>query len=64
MKTSFGIITQVIIELPNQRNAEFLPQFAIVDKSPYHAAHVNVSCNAFFSLRSEKSIFFDVHTVG
>ena len=28
-----------------------------------HATHVNVSRNAFFSSRSEKNIFFDVHTV-
>jgi len=29
-------------------------QLAFVDKSPYHAAHVNVSRNAFFSSRFEK----------
>ena len=35
-------------------------KFAVVDKSPYHAARVNVSRNAFFSSRSEKNISFDV----
>ena len=29
----FSIITQVIIEIPKQRNVTILPQFAIVDKS-------------------------------
>ena len=28
-----SIITQVIIEIPKQRNVTILPQFAIVDKS-------------------------------
>ena len=36
----------------------------MVNKSPYHAARVNVSRNAFFSSRSEKkNIFFDVDIV-
>ena len=34
----FSIITQVIIEIPKQRNVTILPQFAIVHKSSYHAA--------------------------
>ena len=59
----FSIITQVIIEIPKQRNVTILPQFAIVDKSSYHVARINVSRNAFLNSRSkEKSIFFDVHT--
>ena len=38
--------------------------FAIVDKSPYHAARVNASRNAFFSsLSKKKTIFFDVDIV-
>ena len=58
-----SIITQVIIEIPKQRNVTIFPQFAIVDKSSYHAACINVSGNAFLNSRSkEKSIFFDVHT--
>ena len=53
----------MIIEIPKQRNVTILPQFAIVDKSSYHAARINVSCNAINVLRSEeKNIFFDVHT--
>ena len=59
----FSIITQVIIEIPKQRNVSILPQFAIVDKSSYHATLINVSRNAFLNSRSkEKNIFFDVHT--
>ena len=59
----FSIITQVIIEIPKQRNVTLLPKFAIVLKSSYHAARINVSRNAFLNLRSEeKNIFFDVHT--
>ena len=58
-----NIITQVIIEIPKQRNVTIFPQFAIVDKSSYHAAPINVSRNAFLNSRfEEKSIFFDVHT--
>ena len=53
----------MIIEIPKQRNITIFPQFAIVDKSSYHAARINVSRNAFLNSRSEeKSIFFDVHT--
>ena len=53
----------MIIEIPKQRNVTILPQFAIVDKRPYHAARINVSRNAFLNSRSEeKNIFFDVHT--
>ena len=59
----FSIITQVIREIPKQRNVTILPQFAIVDKSSYHAAGINVSRNASLNSRSEeKNIFFDVHT--
>ena len=60
----FSIITQVIIEIPKQRNVTILPPFAIVDKSSYHAACINVSRNAFLNSRFEekKNIFFDVHT--
>ena len=61
----FSIIThrQVIIEIPKQRNVTILPQFAIVDKSSYHAARINVSRNAFLNSRfEEENIFFDVHT--
>ena len=58
-----SIITQVIIEIPKQRNVSILRQFAIVDKSSYHAACINVSRNAFLNSRSEeKNIFFDVYT--
>ena len=53
----------MIIEIPKQRNVTILPQFAIVDESSYHAAHINVSRNAFLNSRFEKkNIFFDVHT--
>ena len=60
----FSIITQVIIEIPKQRNVTILPQFAIVDESSYHAAHINVSRIAFFWTRAlkKKNFFFDVHT--
>ena len=59
----FSIITQVIIEIPKQRNVTILPQFAIVDKSSYHAARINVSRYAFLNSHSEeKNVFFDVHT--
>ena len=61
----FSIITQVIIEIPKQRNVTILPHFAIVDKSSYrmYAARINVSRNAFLNSRSEeKNIFFDVLT--
>ena len=37
----FSIITQVIIEIPKQRKVTILPQFAIVDKTSYHAARIN-----------------------
>ena len=53
----FSIITQVIIEIPKQRNVTILPQLAIVDKSLYHAAHVNVSGNTFLNLRLKKKTF-------
>ena len=61
MNNCFSIIfTQVIIEIPKQRNATILPQFAIVDKSSYHAARINVSRNTFLNSRSEeKNLFFD-----
>ena len=53
----------MIIEIPKQRNATILSQFAIVGKSSYQAARINVSRNAFLNSRSkEKNIFFDVHT--
>ena len=59
----FSIITQVIIEIPEQRNVTVLSQFAIIDKTSYHAVCINVSCNAFLNSHSEdKNIFFDVHT--
>ena len=49
--------------IPKQRNVTILPQFAIVDKSSYHTARINVSRNAFLNSRpEEKNIFFDVHT--
>ena len=57
----FSIITQVIIEIPKQRNVTILRQFAIVDRSSYHAARINVSRNVFLN-SEEKNIFFDVHT--
>ena len=43
----------MIIEIPKQRNVTIFPQFAIVDKSSYHAARINVSRNAFLNSRSE-----------
>ena len=53
----FSIITQVIIEIPKQRNAIILPQFAIVDKSSYQAARINVSRNAFGTRALKKKAF-------
>ena len=47
----------MIIEIPKQRNATNLPQFAIVDKSSYQAARINVSRNAFLNSRSEEKTF-------
>ena len=49
-----SIITQVIIEIPKERNVIILPQFAVVGESSYHAARINVSCNAFLNSRSEE----------
>ena len=43
----FRIITQVIIEIPKQRKVTILQRFAIVDKSSFYAARINVSRNAF-----------------
>ena len=54
----FSIITQVIIEIPKQKNVTILPQFAIVDKSSYHAARINVSRNPFLNSRSGKRKHF------
>ena len=53
----FSIITQVIIEIPRQRNITILPQFAIVDKGSYRAARINVSPNAFLNSRFEEKTF-------
>ena len=53
----FSIITQVIIEIPKQRYVTILPQFAIVDKSSYHAACFNVSPNAFWTPALKKKHF-------
>ena len=47
----------MIIEIPKQRNVAILPQFAIVGKSSYHAARVNVSRNAFLNSRSAEKTF-------
>ena len=47
----------MIIEIPKQRNVTNFPQFAIVDKSSYHAARINVSLNAFLKSRSEEKTF-------
>ena len=59
----FSVITQVIVEIPKQRNVTILPQFSIVDKSSYHAARINVSRKAFFNSHSEENnIFFEFHT--
>ena len=59
----FCIITQVIVEIPKQRNVTIFPQFAIVDKSSYYAARINVSRNAFLNSYSEENnIFFEFHT--
>ena len=54
----FSIITQVIIEIPKQRNVTILAQFAIVDKSSYHAVRINVSRNAFLNSSSEEKKHF------
>ena len=48
----------MIIEIPKQRNVRILPQFAIVDKSSYHAAPINVSRNAFLNSRSVEKKHF------
>ena len=56
----FSIITQVIIEIPKQRNVTILPLFAIVDKSSYHAARINVSRNAFLHSPSEEKKTFSL----
>ena len=40
-----------------QRNVTILPQFATVDNSSYHAAHINVSRNAFLNSHSEEKTF-------
>ena len=53
----FSIITQVIIEIPKQRNVTILPQVTNVDKSSYHTARINVSRNAFLNSRSRKKTF-------
>ena len=54
----FSIITQVIIEIPKQGMLQFYHNL-----TSYHAAHMNVSRNAFLNSRSEeKNIFFDVYT--
>ena len=47
----------MIIEIPKQRNVTILPQFAIVDKSSYHVARINVSRNAFLNSHSEEKTF-------
>ena len=46
----------MILEIPKQKNVN-LPLFAIVDKSSYHVARINVSCNAFLNSRSEEKTF-------
>ena len=50
----------MIIEIPKQRNVTILPQFAIVDKTSYHAVRINVSRNAFLSSRSEEKKTFSL----
>ena len=50
----------MIIEIPKQRNVTILLQFAIVDKSSYHAARINKSCNAFLNSRSEEKKTFSL----
>ena len=47
----------MITEIPEQRNVTILPQFAIVNKSSYHAARINVSRNAFLNSCSEEKTF-------
>ena len=39
------------------KSRNLIDLFIVVDKSPYHAARVNASSNAFFSLRTEKNTF-------
>ena len=48
----------MIIEIPKQRNVTILPQFAIADKSSYHAARINVSRNAFLNSLWRKNLTF------
>ena len=44
-----------------QRNVKFYHnEFAIVDKSSYHAARINVSRNAFLNSRSEEKKTFSL----
>ena len=47
----FSIITQVIIEIPKQRNVKFYHNLPFFDKrlSLYHAARITVSRNAFLN---------------
>ena len=59
----FIIITQVITEIPKQRNVTILPQFAIVDKNSFHAARIDVSRNAFLNSRSEEKISFVIFNI-
>ena len=53
----FSIITQVIIEIPKQRNVKFYHNLPLLITSSYHAARINVSCNAFLNSRSEEKTF-------
>ena len=46
----------------DNREYSFLPQFAVVYKSPDSAARVSVSRNAFFRSRSEKQNRFFLFT--
>ena len=57
MNYCFSIITQVIIEIPKQRNVKFYHNHAIVDKSSYYVAHINVPHNAFLNSCSEEKTF-------
>ena len=50
----------MIIEIPKQRNVTILPQFAIIDKSSYHASRINVPRNAFLNSRSEEKKTFSL----
>ena len=52
----FSIITQVIIEIPKQRNVKFYHDLPL-----FRRDRVYVSRDAFFGSRSEKT--FDVHNV-